>query len=215
MTVLRQEELLAATMARSLADRLVITPMLDPTQIGPASIDVRLATEFIELHRLERGTLDPIADGEPANVREERVNVRLGEEIILHPGQFILGSTLEFIRMPTNLCGEVLNRSSWARVGLLVATAVFVQPGYRGVLTLELVNVGAVPMRLRPGLRIAQLVVFHLDGSTGHSYESTGKYSAPLGPQSSKLTSESAEWDRMQRIGERLQGPLRRKVGSP
>src|SRR5712692_9758259 len=115
-------------------------PLLDEDQVGPASIDLRLGTDFIELHRLERETLDPIASSEAAQIREERAVVPLGEDLILHPGQFILGSTFEFLRMPNHLAGQVLNRSSWARMGLLVATAVFVQPGYSGVLTLELVN---------------------------------------------------------------------------
>jgi len=111
--------------ATELPQRLVVMPLLDDSQIGPASIDLRLGTEFIEMHRLERKTLDPVVRDEPL-FREEKIVVPLGEDLILHPGQFILGATLEFLGMPLHLCGEVLNRSSWARLGLLVASAVFV-----------------------------------------------------------------------------------------
>ena len=205
MTILHHQDLRTAMSATGLAERLVVMPLLDDSQVGPASIDLRLGTEFIELHRLERKTLDPVVRDDPL-FREEKIVVPLGEELILHPGQFVLGGTLEFLGMPLHLCGEVLNRSSWARMGLLVATAVFVQPGYSGVLTLELVNMGNVPMTLRPGLRIAQLVVMRLEGKTELSYaHKDAKYRAPLSPQSSRLGSEAKEWDRLLRIGAALQ----------
>jgi dCTP deaminase len=207
VTILHQDALLDAIKALPLKDRLVITPLLDEAQVGPSSIDLRLGTDFIELHRLERETLDPFSKTLEALVREERLVVPLGDDLILHPGQFILGATLEFLRMPDHLAGEVLNRSSWARMGLIVATAVFVQPGYSGVLTLELVNMGSVPMRLRPGLRIAQLVVSQLAGRPMHPYGvGEAKYVAPLGPERSKLDRESGEWRRLSRIGEALRG---------
>jgi dCTP deaminase len=205
--VLHHGDLKEAIARLPLEKRLVIMPLLDEDQVGPASIDLRLGTDFIELHRLERETLDPMENESPAQIREERLVVPLGEHLILHPGHFILGASLEFIRMPLDLAGEVLNRSSWARMGLMVATAVFVQPGYSGVLTLELVNMGNVPMKLRPGLRIAQLVVMQMGGDTSKGYDKVGaKYSAPLGPQSTRMGSESDEWKRLQRIGSTLRG---------
>jgi dCTP deaminase len=133
--------------------------------------------------------------------------VPLGEHLVLHPGQFLLGSTLEFIRLPRRLGAQVLSRSSWGRLGLLVATAVIVQPGFAGSLTLELVNTGSVPIRLRPGLRVAQLQVWAADSETAAPY-STGseKYRAPLGPESNKLAWEADELTRLQAIGRRLLG---------
>jgi dCTP deaminase len=204
--LLHHGELLQA-MNAPLTERLVVTPLLESTQIGPASVDLRLGTEFIELKRLERGTLDPFANETEVRSREERLSVGLGEHLVLHPGQFVLGATLEFLRMPRHLAGEVLNRSSWARMGLIVATAVFVQPGYAGVLTLELVNMGSVPMVLHPGLRIAQLVVSRLvDGSDYAYLESSPKYVSPLRPQTTRLGWEDAEMGRLKRIGDRLKG---------
>ena len=207
MTLLHHEALTAAMEVENLADRLVVMPMLDESQIGPASIDLRLGTEFIELRRLERGLLDPFSEAAGAWTREEHLVVPLGDQLALHPGQFVLGATLEFLRLPRHLAGEVVTRSSWARVGLIVATAVFVHPGYAGVLTLELANIGSVPMLLCPGLRIAQLVVSTLPNATRHSYlEGDPKYVAALRPEASRLGSEAAEVSRLKAIGQRLRG---------
>lgn len=207
MTLLQHEALIAAIDQESVAERLVITPLLDRRQIGPASVDLRLGTEFIEIRRLREGLLDPLTeDAAERQSREERIAVPLGDHLVLHPGQFVLGSTLEFLRMPAHLGGQVLGRSSWARLGLIVATAVVVQPGFAGALTLELENMGTVPMRLYPGLRIAQLAVWRLEAATTVPYQPDAKYQAPLGPQSSRLGWESGERDRIQRIGRVLQG---------
>lgn len=182
-----------------LDERLVIAPLLDPTQIGPASIDLRLGTEFLETPRTERGVTDPF---EPVNDR--RFVVPFGHTFVIHPGQFLLGSTFEYIRMPYSHAGQVLNRSSWARNGLIVATAVTVQPGFGGTLTLELVNMGAVPLQLHTGSRIAQLVVWGLQATTQQPYDVSPKYDAPLGPQSSRLDREAEEVQRLTAIYNRL-----------
>jgi dCTP deaminase len=207
VTLLHHEALRHAMQAERLEDRLVVMPLLDDSQIGPASIDLRLGTEFIELHRLERSLLDPFVEEQGTGAREERVAVPLGGNLVLHPGQFVLGGTLEFLSMPRHLAGEVMTRSSWARVGLIVATAVFVQPGFAGVLTLEMVNMGSVPMLLRPGLRLGQLVVFTLPSATDHSYlQAQPKYVAPLRPEGTRLGAESVEVNRLAAIGKRLIG---------
>lgn len=207
MTLLQHEALLDVLHADDLEARVVVTPLLDQRQIGPASIDLRLGTEFIQRRRIREDVLDPLGSAREQQVDEERIVVAIGEDLVVHPGQFILGSTLEFIRVPLHLAGQVLGRSSWARLGLIVATAVVVQPGFAGALTLELVNMGEVPMKLRPGLRIAQLMIWSLQGETAHPYPSTGKYSAPLGPRASRLGWETDERDRLLRLGEHLAGP--------
>jgi dCTP deaminase len=205
VTALSHQELAEALRMQPLHTRLVVAPLLDEAQVGPASIDLRLGTEFIETHRLRKGLLDPFKESASAQEdREERVLVALGDHLMLHPGQFVLGSTLEFIRMPTHMVGQVLGRSSWARLGLTVATAVVVQPGFGGVLTLELVNMGNVPMKLRPGLRIAQLMVWHLGQPTVKAYEPAAKYSSPIGPEPSRLGWEGGERERLIRLGRLL-----------
>jgi dCTP deaminase len=77
----------------------------------------------------------------------------------LHPQQLVLGSTLEYVRLPNDLVAEVVGRSSWGRLGLILSAATLVHPGFAGVITLELANQDDVPIPLIPGLRIAQLVL--------------------------------------------------------
>jgi len=193
----------------AVVQRLIVTPMLDPKrQIGPGTIDLRLGTEFIETSRKNIVVVDPLATDEDSSLRPEpdRTYVPLGGSYVLHPGQFILGSTLEFISLPPDVVGQVLSRSSWGRLGLLVATAVVVQPGYRGVLTLELVNTGDVPLRLAPGLRVAQLQLWLADSPTSEPYGAAGKYHAPLGPQSDRLAWEWDELSKLRSIASRLHG---------
>jgi dCTP deaminase len=208
MTLLLREQLLEAMAAESVGDRLVITPLLDEAQVGSGSIDLRLGTEFIETERRAEAVVDPYDPGQGKLKPPDRIDfVPLGQHLVLHPGQFLLGATLEFIRLPAHLGAQVLSRSSWGRLGLLVATAVVVQPGFAGSLTLELVNTGNVPIRLHPGLRVAQLQVWSAGTPTMQTY-ATGseKYRAPLGPESNKLAWESDELDRLRRIGDALLG---------
>ena len=181
--------------------RLVVCPMLDAKQIGSASIDLRLGTEFMEVQRTKQGVLDPFSAHD-----EQRFNVPFGNQLIIHPGQFLLGATLEYLRVPRQLAGQVLNRSSWARNGLLVATAVSVHPGFTGALTLELVNGGTVPLKLITGTRICQLVLWRLDRETSQPYPDAAKYDTPLGPQPSKLSREAEEQVRITAVGDRLRG---------
>lgn len=205
MTLLGHEDLKRA-MDRDLESRLVVTPLLDKAQIGPASVDLRLGTEFLVMRRTHGAVLDPGEDPEGAgSAVHEEVRVPLGRSLWLHPQHFVLGATLEFIRLPPDLGAYVLGRSSWGRVGLLVATAVMVQPGYGGSLTLELVNEGDAPIRLYPGLRVAQLAVHTLATPTKHLYARPGaKYLAPTGPQPSRAAWDKEEIEQLQAVGERL-----------
>ena len=206
MSLLHHEALVAALCEDDLSKRLVLTPLLDRKQIGPASIDLRLGTRFLLLRRTLDSGLDP--GGTPQTAIEESqeaVSVPLGESLWLHPQQFVLGATLEFLRLPLHVGAYVLGRSSWGRVGLLVATAVMVQPGYTGTLTLELVNEGDSPIRLYPGVRIAQLAVHKMEGTTSQPYTRRGaKYMAPTGPQPSRLAKERREIARVRRLAKRL-----------
>lgn len=204
--LLQREALMERLEAPGLDDRLVVTPLLDANQVGPGSIDLRLGTEFIEVRRRVQRAIDPFhEDVEDLRRREELVEVEYGDFFVLHPGHFVLGATMEFLRMPADLAGQVLGRSSWGRLGLLVATAVQVQPGFAGCLTLELVNIGTVPILLYPGLRVAQLVVWDTVAKTATPYrEGDAKYQIPLGPQSSRIGWESAELLKLENVGRRL-----------
>ncbi len=210
MTLLHHEALLQALQEPRIADRLVVTPLLDPEQVGEGSIDLRLGTEFLVLRRTLRSGLDPNEEDLDLRIREtqDRVRVPLGKGLWLHPQQFILGSTLEFLGVPPTMGGYVVGRSSWGRLGLLVATAVMVQPGFTGCLTLELVNAGDSPIRLYPGLRIAQLALHSLPSPTDFGYSGRGqKYIAPTGPQESRVSKERPEIAKLDQLGKALTRP--------
>lgn len=151
--------------------RLVITPIISAKeQFGPSSLDVRLSTDFQRLENINRPFLavkEPSLDEQKAGTTQkpytERVVLSAGELFYLHPGEFVLASTLEWFRLPEDLAGRIEGRSSWGRRGLLVhATAGFVDPGFAGVLTFELSNAGRLPIELRPGLRIGQVCFFQM-----------------------------------------------------
>jgi len=206
MTLLQDSELREAVFAPKLADRLVVMPLLEPDkQIGPASIDVRLGTHFQYFERVGNAGVDPGGELEKLVEESERtVSVEFGVPLWLHPGQFVLGATLEFLRLPRHLGAYVVGRSSWGRLGLLVATAIMLQPGWGGNLTLELVNHGESPIALYAGSRIAQLAVHSLGGESELPY--SGKYMGPTGPWASRLGSERESIERLGATAKRLEG---------
>lgn len=147
--------------------KLVVTPIINAReQFGPSSLDVRLSTDFQRLENMNRPHLalgETLPDRE--RVYRERIILAADERFYLHPGEFVLASTLEFFRLPDDLAGRIEGRSSWGRRGLLVhATAGFVDPGFAGVLTFELSNAGRLPIELKPGLRIGQVCFFQMSG---------------------------------------------------
>ena len=145
--------------------RLIVTPILEPKEQideSAAAIDIRLGTKFIVP---QRAHVTHINAGDPDFLEKyaesvEIVYVPYGKFLTLHPGHFVLGNSLEYFRFPFNLSGYVVSRSSWGRMGLVVATAIGIHPGFFGVLCLELSNSAEVPITLYPGLSIAQ-VFFH------------------------------------------------------
>lgn len=173
---------------------LVITPILAVKQLGDASIDVRLGNQFIVYKAHRFGIFEPFGkiSHDPRKIQERQI-MHFGEHFVLHPGVLILGSTFEFISMPNDLECQVEGRSSWARLGLQIATASSVEPGFRGVVTLELSNVGTVPLTLMPGIRIAQLVFHSAVPAIENPYQGNRKYICPVGPEFSKLYDDN-DW---------------------
>lgn len=156
--------------------RIVVTPMISAAeQIGPSSVDVHLGTEFMVVEQSDRQNFDPLTSMSKYQewLKHLRVVNRysLLDPFILHPSQFALGITLEFISIPDDIVGRIDGRSSWARQGLVVhSTAGDIHPGFRGFVVFELMNVGPVPILLYPGLAIAQLTFEELSASVGQSY---------------------------------------------
>lgn len=166
--------------------RLVITPLLSRKQLGDASIDVRLGNEFIITRHTNLMSVDP---SQRANIEkkigkyQERIRLGFGEGFVLHPYSLVLGCTLEYVAFPSDLTAQVIGRSSWGRLGLISATATAVAPGFKGSITLELINGGQAPLVLHPGVAIAQLVIEEATSKT--AYE--GRYNFPTGPEFSRI----------------------------
>ncbi len=146
-------------------DPLVITPRpkLDNFKnSGAASIDLRLGCWFALLKHARAPMLDvgsTVTENLTAEALTKLHYVRFGDKFVLHPRDFVLGSTLEWLRLPKNLAGYVTSRSSWGRRGLIIATATGVHPGFTGCLTLELFNSGEIPIALYPGMAISQFFI--------------------------------------------------------
>jgi dCTP deaminase len=181
----------------SVLERLIITPLFDPAQtIGDAALDVRLGTEFVLFRKETFRALDVTSTeslvGEVSRYRQ-RVVRRIKESFVVHPGQLVIGSTLEYVQVPPGLMAYVVGKSTWGRTGLIIATATKVDPGFRGCITLEIVNAGEVPLVLVPGIPIAQLVFHRTERPVSYS----GVYSCPIGPEFPRfeaLISRSSFW---------------------
>lgn len=178
-------------LCEDLPSGLVVTPILSKNQIGDASIDVRLGNQFIVFRMHTFGLFRPYSTP-PASLRimQERQVIKFGKEFVLHPGMLALGCTFEYICLPSNLECQVEGRSSWARLGLQIATATSVEPGFKGVLTLELSNLGTIPVELHPGVRIAQLFFHDAKPKIADAYGGIRKYKCPVGPQFSRITDD-------------------------
>jgi dCTP deaminase len=159
----RLRELLTAP----LEQRLVVSPLLDPknqVREDQASIDIRLGSGFALVSASSAGAVDELDKPSELSRRLARLYrmeyVPFGGSLVIHPHQFILAETFEFIRLPGTVAAYVIGRSTWGRLGLIVATAAGIHPGFSGTLTLELRNLGETPLTLYPGQTIAQLF-FH------------------------------------------------------
>jgi dCTP deaminase len=156
--------------------RVIPEPRIDLIeQKGAASIDLRLGRWFSSLRQTRLASLRVEKSGGvsfPADSYTRRHFIPFGQEFVLHPGTFVLGITLEWIRLPPGLGGYVLGKSSWGRRGLIIETAAGVHPGFSGCLTLELSNVGEVAIEIIPGIMICQLFL-HATTAGPETYKSS------------------------------------------
>jgi dCTP deaminase len=167
-------------------DRVRLDPY-DPGMIQPSSIDVRLDKFFRLFDNHKYPVIDPAKD-QPELTR--LVEVEPDDGFVLHPGEFVLGSTLETVSLPDDLAARVEGKSSLGRLGLLThATAGFVDPGFSGHVTLELSNVATLPIILWPGMKIGQLCFFRLSSPAENPYGSSkygSHYQGQRGPTASR-----------------------------
>jgi dCTP deaminase len=164
-----------AIIGRLRAGDLAVAPLLSD-QIGAASIDLRMGNVVLIVRARGSSHVDPAAakrlEQTSAHARQtdlaqkhERYELPFRSRFLLHPGSLALVPTLEWVSLPTDLIGAVTARSTWAREGLSIATATLIEPGYQGIVTLELANLGEIPLALYPGLQIAQIAFSHVDGN--------------------------------------------------
>lgn len=178
-----------------LKDELIISPISNVKQIGSSSVDIRLGTKFRNLKIIKQTHFD-ITNierlAEEINEYSEEIKLGSSEPFILHPKEFVLGSTLEYLQLPNNLTARLEGRSTWGRVGLQIhSTAGLVDPGFRGCLTFELHNLGKLPLPLFPGVRIGQLVFYPIENvAVNYSNKSQAKYHSQLGPKNSSFHSD-------------------------
>lgn len=172
-------------------DRLVIEPFLsqaDSAKAVAASIDFHLGNRFTLLRSRRDVQHDPLSRFSPTagsrrrhgDVIGREIFIPMGEAFTIHPGQIVLGTTLEWYRFPNDLIADVIGRSIWGRRGLLIVTAQTVHPLSSGTITLEMCNLGEVGLRLRPGVAIGQLVFHKVDRGKTKAVESR-KYSGFTG----------------------------------
>lgn len=171
------EELRRMLRERDAEKRLVVSPILsidEQVKEDQASIDLRLGFNFAICRPSTIGAIDELDTkqvGEPAAALDcvrkvfGHEYVPFGKSIVLHPHIFVLACTLEYVRIPENYAAYVIGRSSWGRLGLVVATAIGVHPGFSGCITLELRNLGETPIVLYPGQVIAQIFIERVEGA--------------------------------------------------
>lgn len=167
--------------------RIVMTPY-DENLVQPASIDIRLDGRFRVFRNYRYSCIDPKALQEDLT---ELVEVGPDEPFIVHPGEFILGNTVERIKLGDDLVARLEGKSSLGRLGLIVhATAGYVDPGFEGNITLELSNVANLPIRLYPGMKVGQISFFAMSTPADRPYghpDLGSKYKGQSAPTASRM----------------------------
>ncbi|MEO6653118.1 MAG: dCTP deaminase [Ilumatobacteraceae bacterium] len=171
------------------AGRIVIDP-LDESLIQPSSIDVRISNLFRVFRNHTRAVIDVKEDLQDLT---ELIEIDLDDanaSFMLHPGEFVLGSTLERVAVPDDLVGRVEGKSSLGRLGLLIhSTAGFIDAGFDGHITLELANVASLPITLYPGMKIGQVSFMQMTTPAENPYgkgAKGSKYQGQHGPTPSR-----------------------------
>lgn len=161
-------------------NRLAIEP-LDPKQIQPASVDIRLGNTF--------SIVEDFPDGIITMDSKIAYKTIIADRYVLMPGQFVLATTMEYFKLPENLTAFVEGRSSLGRMGLFIQNAGWVDPGFEGEITLELFNANKCAIELKAGRRVGQLVFAEMDKPALHPYN--GKYQGQKGATGSKVYMDS------------------------
>ena len=174
--------------------RLVVEPW-DAGLVQPSSVDVRLDRYFRVFNNSQYTHIDPAVQQDDLTALVEPKD---DEPFVLHPGEFVLGSTLEVVTLPDDLAGRLEGKSSLGRLGLLThSTAGFIDPGFSGHITLELSNVANLPITLWPGMKIGQLCLVRLTSPSENPYGSSAagsRYQGQQGPTPSRSYVNFRRW---------------------
>ncbi len=198
------------------AARIIITPIINiKEQLDVCAFDIRLGTEFILFEKNIYTYIDPLInwtdwDKQKTFRRTKRVNPL--KPFVLHPGEQILGSSLEYIRLPSNIFGLLSGRSSWSRIGLAVhSTAPNLQPNTGLVVTFELQNNGPVPIKLYTGMRVAQICFYELNREYNKKscWKEPSRYTNNCRTEPSKIW-EDSEFDKINSI---IMRKLKERIG--
>ncbi len=167
--ILKTDRIAALLRDTGAHDPLVITPTPELTELeecGAGAVDFRLGTWFVTLKHARMEALRIGRPNSPSSSFRQLTKMQyvpFGTDYVLHPQAFVLGVTLEWLRVPGNLAAYVTGKSGLGRCGLIIATATGVHPGFRGCLTLELTNVGEIPISITPGMTICQIFFHSVD----------------------------------------------------
>jgi len=167
--------------------RVVLDPF-DPAMVQPSSIDVRVDRYFRVFENHRYALIDP---KHPQDDLTTEVDTDVDQPFILHPGEFVLGSTLEVVGLGDDVVARLEGKSSLGRLGLLIhSTAGFIDPGFTGQVTLELSNVANLPIAIYPGMKIGQVSFYQMSTPAQHPYgspEAGSKYQGQAGPTPSRM----------------------------
>lgn len=176
------------TIKEAIADGRVSIEPFDASMVQPSSIDLRVDRYFRVFQNHKYPHIDPRTRQEDLTTI---VEVSGDEPFVLHPGEFVLGSTLERVRLGDDVVARLEGKSSLGRLGLLIhSTAGFVDPGFDGYLTLELSNVATLPIAIYPGMKIGQISFYQMTTPADHPYgspEAGSKYQGQRGPTPSRI----------------------------
>jgi dCTP deaminase len=182
-------------LTKELADGQLRLEPFEKDLVQPSSIDVRLDRWFRVFNNHLYTHIDPATQQDDLTAM---VEVEDGQPFVLHPGEFVLASTLEVISLGDQLAGRLEGKSSLGRLGLLThSTAGFIDPGFSGHVTLELSNVANLPIMLWPGMKIGQLCIFRLSSPSEHPYGSAvygSRYQGQRGPTASRSYKNWRTW---------------------
>jgi dCTP deaminase len=171
--------------------KITISPLEDPEiQIQPSSVDLRIGKEFKGFKIIRKPVIDPM-DKSDLESYMESFYLEEGEPFIIHPGEFALATTYETIKLPHDLVARVEGRSSMGRLGITMhVTAGYIDPGFHGKITLEISNIGKMPVALYTGQRVCQIVFETMTSPSERPYghpDRDSKYMGQERPITSKI----------------------------